>query len=424
VTGQRAEANRDEEREALLARLGEQQARIDALERENAALRQQALESQRIFEGALDLLQRFDLAGNYLYVSSACRSILGYAPEEMIGQPSFTFIHADDLEPTAKVQLAMLAGGPPTRIELRLRRKDGSYVWMECHPVIIRDERGEPFEFVVTAREVTDRRRIEQELRASEARFRTLLEGLHVGVVMEEPDGKIVLFNPHALTLLGLTEDQLLGRSSFDPRWGAVYEDGSPFPGEEHPITVAMRTGKPVRDVVQGIERPALGDRVWLLVSAAPQLDEQGVVTGGIVTFTDITARKEAEDLVRSQSRMLEEISTPLVPISDDIVAMPLVGTVDARRAEMVLDTLLAGIAQKGARVAILDITGVSVVDAQVATTLVRAAQAARLLGAQVVLTGIRGNVAQTLIELDVDLSGLVTRGTLQGGIAWAFARR
>ncbi|MDI3288477.1 STAS domain-containing protein [Polyangium sp. 15x6] len=267
-------------------------------------------------------------------------------------------------------------------------------------------------------------RHIEDEFRASEARFRALLAGLHVGVVMQDPTGKNILFNPHALTLLGVTEDQLLGRTSFDPRWGAVYEDGSPCPGDAHPITVALRTGKPVRDFVHGVDRPALGDRVWLLVSAAPQLDDRGVVTGAIATFTDITARKDAEDLVRSQSRMLEEMSTPLVPISDDIVAMPLVGTVDARRAELVLETLLAGIAQKGARVAILDITGVSVVDAHVATTLVRAAQAARLLGAQVVLTGIRGSVAQTLVELGVDLSGLVTRGTLQGGIAWAFSRR
>ncbi|MDI1479382.1 PAS domain S-box protein [Polyangium sp. y55x31] len=266
--------------------------------------------------------------------------------------------------------------------------------------------------------------RIENELRANQARFRALLEGLHVGVVMQEPTGKNILFNPHALTLLGVTEDQLLGRTSFDPRWGAVYEDGSPCPGEDHPISVALRTGKPVRNFVHGIDRPALGDRVWLLVSAAPQFDDRGVVTGAIATFTDITARKEAEDLVRSQSRMLEEMSTPLVPIGDDIVAMPLIGTVDARRAELVLETLLAGIAHKGARVAILDITGVSVVDANVATTLVRSAQAARLLGAQVVLTGIRGSVAQTLVELDVDLSGLVTRGTLQGGIAWALARR
>ncbi|MDC0740587.1 PAS domain S-box protein [Polyangium mundeleinium] len=411
------ETHRDQDRETLLAR-------IDVLERENVALRRTAQEAQRIFDGSCDFLQRFDLAGNFLYISAACRSVLGYEPDEMIGKASFEFLHPDDVEPTKKEQQVLLAGGPTSRIELRLRRKDGVYVWMECRPVLIRGPHGEPLEFVVTAREVTERKRMEDQLRASEERFRALLTGLHVGVVMQEPSGKNVLFNPHALTLLGVTEDQLLGRTSFDPRWGAVYEDGSPCPGEVHPISVALRTAKPVRDFVHGIDRPALGDRVWLLVSAAPQLDEHGVVTGAIATFTDITARKEAEDLVRSQARMLEEMSTPLVPIRDDIVAMPLIGTVDARRADLVLDTLLTGIAQRGARVAILDITGVSVVDSHVATTLVRAAQAARLLGAQVVLTGIRGSVAQTLVDLGVDLSGLVTRGTLQGGIDWAFSRR
>jgi rsbT co-antagonist protein RsbR len=164
-------------------------------------------------------------------------------------------------------------------------------------------------------------------------------------------------------------------------------------------------------------------DRVWILVSAAPQLDAAGEIERVVCTFTDISSRKAAEELARAQAVMLEEISTPLVPISNDVVAMPIIGTVDPKRAEMVLDTLLAGIAQKGARVAILDITGVSVVDTQVATTLVRAAQAARLLGAQVVLTGIRGSVAQTLVDLGADLGDLVTRGTLQGGIAWALGR-
>ena len=103
---------------------------------------------------------------------------------------------------------------------------------------------------------------------------------------------------------------------------------------------------------------------------------------------------------------------------------MPLIGTVDAQRAQRVLEVLLDGIARNGAHTAILDVTGVLVVDTMGANHLIRAAQAVGLLGAQVVLTGIRSEVAQTLLGLGADLSGIVTKGTLQNGIAFAMSSR
>ncbi|WP_044248336.1 STAS domain-containing protein [Chondromyces apiculatus] len=102
---------------------------------------------------------------------------------------------------------------------------------------------------------------------------------------------------------------------------------------------------------------------------------------------------------------------------------MPLVGVVDSVRAQQVMNTLLEGLATSRATVAILDITGVKVVDSQVADSLLRAAQGARLLGVEVVLTGIRPEVAQTLVTLGVDLRGLVTRGSLQSGITHALQK-
>jgi anti-anti-sigma factor len=99
---------------------------------------------------------------------------------------------------------------------------------------------------------------------------------------------------------------------------------------------------------------------------------------------------------------------------------MPLIGTIDSRRAQQVMETLLEGIAQHQADLVILDITGVSVVDTQVAQAFIQAAQAVRLLGAQVMLTGIQPQIAQTLVHLGVDLSNILTRGSLQAGIATA----
>jgi rsbT co-antagonist protein RsbR len=147
----------------------------------------------------------------------------------------------------------------------------------------------------------------------------------------------------------------------------------------------------------------------------------------------DVTEHKQTEEILRRsadqqqiiqlQAAALRELFTPMIPISDDVMAMPLVGAVDTRRAQQVIEVLLQGVAASRARIVILDITGVPLVDTQVANALLQAARSVRLLGAQVLLTGIRPEVAQTLVGLGVDLGGLVTRATLQDGITYAMRR-
>lgn len=148
--------------------------------------------------------------------------------------------------------------------------------------------------------------------------------------------------------------------------------------------------------------------------------DASGKATRIIGMEIDITERKHAELQLEEQSRRLMDLSTPLIPISDRVVVMPLIGSVDAERAEQVLSTLLHGLTQNRAQVAILDITGVSLIDSHVAAVLVNAARAVQLLGARVVLTGVRPEVATILVGLDIDLGRIVTRGTLQAGISYA----
>jgi rsbT co-antagonist protein RsbR len=142
----------------------------------------------------------------------------------------------------------------------------------------------------------------------------------------------------------------------------------------------------------------------------------------------DITAQKQREheerqrqeEIIEQQQATLAELSTPLLTISDTTVVMPLVGAVDSLRVAQMMDTLLNGVSASRASTVILDITGVSIVDTQVANAFIRASQAVSLLGAQVVLTGIRPEVAQTLVGLGVDLRGIITRSTLRDGITYA----
>jgi rsbT co-antagonist protein RsbR len=265
---------------------------------------------------------------------------------------------------------------------------------------------------------------LEAKLVEREGRFAALISGLQVGVVVQGPASEILLANAKALELLGVSEDQLRGKTSLDPRWDIVREDGRPFPGEDRPVFQALRLRVPIRDVVIGVRRPDEPERVWLLVTAMPQLHADGSIVQVVATFTDITQRRRVEALVHAQLRRIRELSTPLIPIEDGVLVSPLVGEIDRERADQLLETLLVGIVSARARVVILDVTGVPQLDDQACEALQRCVGAVRLLGARLLLTGVRPTVAATLVDRHVDLAGLVALSTLQQGIAAARVRR
>jgi rsbT co-antagonist protein RsbR len=150
-----------------------------------------------------------------------------------------------------------------------------------------------------------------------------------------------------------------------------------------------------------------------------------------MVIARDISERKQIEEgraqlqqtIIQTQAATLEALATPLIPVTEQVVVMPLIGALDQRRVQQVIVALLNGVETHAAQVAILDITGVPAIDTAVAQGLIDAALAVRLLGASVVLTGIRPETAQALAALSLDLRAIVTRSTLQDGIAYALER-
>lgn len=158
----------------------------------------------------------------------------------------------------------------------------------------------------------------------------------------------------------------------------------------------------------------------WVRDDMALLRDLEGNPVELVGYWQDVTERRAAEDTIRRQAEALRQMSTPLIPISEHVMAMPLIGVMDSQRAQLVLSTLLEGIGRSGAKIAILDVTGVALVDTHVASVLIQSAKAAQLMGTQVVITGIRPEVAQVLTTLQVDLGEIVTRGNLQAGIAYA----
>jgi len=129
------------------------------------------------------------------------------------------------------------------------------------------------------------------------------------------------------------------------------------------------------------------------------------------------------EEVILRQNQQLMELSTPVVRLWDGIVAVPLVGTLDSARAQVVMETLLQSIVDEHAQVAILDITGVPTVDTLVAQHLLKTVTATRLMGADCIISGIRPQTAQTIVQLGIDLAEIVTRATLADALVTAIAR-
>ncbi|MHC2018457.1 STAS domain-containing protein [Methylobacterium sp. CM6247] len=172
---------------------------------------------------------------------------------------------------------------------------------------------------------------------------------------------------------------------------------------------------KPVVSAV--IQREAGGLSSELLETLA-HLDAT-VDRVALVTFSAFVETRER--LIERQSRALLDLATPALPIWRQIVLMPLVGIVDTQRARQIMEWLLEALTREEAHIAILDVTGVPVIDSRVALHLTKTVEAARLLGAKVIVTGISPDAAQTLVKLDVNLTSMITRGTLRAGLGEAF---
>jgi rsbT co-antagonist protein RsbR len=159
-----------------------------------------------------------------------------------------------------------------------------------------------------------------------------------------------------------------------------------------------------------GKDADKLADEIW---KASTLLDKLGL-------HTVKAYQRTREEVINRQQQEMLELSTPVVKLWDDILALPLIGTLDSARTQVVMESLLQRIVDDEAQVAIIDITGVPTVDTLVAQHLMKAATAIRLMGADCIISGIRPQIAQTIVHLGVDLGGVSTKATIADALATA----
>lgn len=241
-------------------------------------------------------------------------------------------------------------------------------------------------------------------------------------IFVKDTTGRLQVCNPTYESLAGAAPGGLLGKTDHD-----IFGEAAGAQNRRNDLRVC-ESGVPQE--IEELIPQADGLHTYLSVKF-PIYDSAGVLCGLGGIATDITERRRAEEernalqerIIEVQRSVLSELSTPVVPIADGVIALPLIGTIDRDRGRAIMQALLDGVAEHRARAAILDVTGVRSVDAEAADALLQAVLAARLLGTRVVVTGIRPQVAQAVLTLDADWSRVEILATMREAVAWALAR-
>lgn len=358
-------------------------------------------------------------------------TLLGHPADAYQREPDFwrAVVHPDEQERA----LAELAAGAAQLVGLRLRRADGRDMWVDVHLEV-----GATATIQALLLDVTARVRADADARAAAQRAKVLEQRLDgfvhniPGILWESyfqqsPQDSIVDYVSAMIEpLSGYTADQWKQPNFWlelihpEDRPGALEASGRVFRDGHGTASYRWVT----RD----------GRILWVTSRMTLIRGDTGAPIGLRGVTVDETSVKQAEaqrvevrmreEIIRAQEESLLALSTPLVPIDDEIMAMPLIGTLDPRRVDRILHALLDGVSRSGTKTVILDITGVPTLDEQSAEALIKAARAVSLLGAEAVLTGIRPEVAGALVAISADLRSIVTCSTLKAGIAYAMNRR
>ena len=288
------------------------------------ALRESEEKYRRIAENINDVVWILDAQTlKFSYVSPSVERLQGFTPDEIVGSSIDLVVSGPDRQAIADLVAEILAdldsGKEVSRVytrELQQPRKDGSTVWTEVAAYVgINDQTGLP-ELRGVSRDVSERVEASGALQVSEARYRNLWDSLDAGVVVHAPDTSILMSNATASRLLGLSDDQMRGKTAIDPAWAFLDESGIQIPVSDYPVSRIIATGEELKNLPLGINRPDMDEPVWAMVNGRPVFDQAGQLTEVLISFIDISERKAAElKLVEEQTRSLEQLQRSLSSI-------------------------------------------------------------------------------------------------------------
>jgi len=247
--------------------------------------------------------------GRFVEVNDSFTRFTGHTREQTLGRTPEEMNLWVDVSHRAKVIAKLREEGEVREEEFRCRTKSGEIRIGQFSGTLIQLD-GRPHALVVI-RDVTARKHAEEALRASETRFRSLVESLHVGIALMGPGAEILYANQAAQQMFDLPIEDVLGKNSSELGLVAVYEDGTEMPFAMRPSPRALAIGKAVRNEVMGWRRPDSNEVLWILGGSVPLFSENGQLDKLVVSFSDITKQKQAEEA-------LHQLSTRLLQLQDE----------------------------------------------------------------------------------------------------------
>lgn len=259
--------------------------------------------------------------------------------------------------------------------------------------------------------------RLLAEREAQTAELRATFDAMSEGVIVIRGDGTVRSCNPASERIIG----PIAAGQMFDKVLRLFGSDNeAPLSLVDHPVERALRGQR-----VEGMDAIARSARapegVWIHLSTSPITNDEGDVSGAVIVFHDAANRKrwerERTERLEQLQEDVKELSAPILEVWDDVLALPVIGTVDGVRSTDMMERLLDAVVEKQSRFVLLDITGVDHMDTFTADRILKLMQAVEMLGSRCVLTGTRASVAQTLMSLGVKIGPLTTLRTLKHGL-------
>nr|MBI3611903.1 PAS domain S-box protein [Nitrospirota bacterium] len=274
-------------------------------------------ELQDILDSAPAMIWYKDKENRILRANKPAAESIGLSPQEVAGRSTYDLYpkdaakyHADDLD--------VIRSGRPKLGIVEPYQVGRETRWVRSDKIPYRNETGEITGVVVFAQDITEHKRAEHELKDSEERYRSAVTALDEGIILENADGVILTCNQSAERILGLSADQMMGKTSLDPDWGTMHEDGSPFPGETHPIMVTVRTGRSCKNVTMGVRKPD-GALTWISINTQPLYrDQETKPYAAVASFVDITERRRLEAALRQSHEQLQALHAHLQSVRED----------------------------------------------------------------------------------------------------------
>ena len=235
--------------------------------------------------------------GRYLLVNRKLCDILGYSEEELLQKTVWDVSHPQDRDAATSERMRLFDREIDTfSLEKRYLRKDGRTLWVNLTVSQVRSASGAAKYDVAAYEDITQRKSVEEALKSSESRHRAVVEIAAEGIIVHDASGRIVSANSSAMRILRKERGEFIGKTPVDLQFDAIREDGTPFPVEDRPVMVTLRTGKAQANVVMGHRRPD-GSITWLSMNVLPLSGPGGRTPGGIVvSVTDITERRGYEE--------------------------------------------------------------------------------------------------------------------------------